>query len=565
MKTFSHYALTLLLAVASLDAPIAVGQSIPKPASNRQGGELSLTELVGRHPLVFEGHVVGQRSFWNASHTKILTATTIEVFTVFKGNVGPTMEIITEGGVVGEEGMGVFDGDQPALGKSSAGLFFAQPYSKNDLAANASAAPAVEVNAGAQGYWMYQRPARATQTVAITPYRVYDDIPALVQAPIAAAAGQTPRVLKSFDARRFDPFAATAPPQQKVTTPVAPQKKTASQTGAEAAAAPNSPTAAPVITGFSPTSIKAGTFDILTINGTDFGTAKPRVFFTSSNNDASIECPPENIFSFTNTIIQLYVPSNDGTNPPFGISAGTGPIYVESNNIRSNVPNTDITIIRSETTYNDPLITPTAYRQTRLVSANGAGGYTFKYDQNIYNTPEAVRLIEAALQKWRCETLVNIGDDVSAATPYVQGTPECNISFAPSGTMGARLMSTYGYFRTCSNSATNGRFVYTTAMDIQINPDKFWNYSLEGDPYSADEYDFKTSILHELGHAIGLQHVKDQSKLMYNFLGPRQARYYLSAEPEIGGGANILDRSTRQQTCTSNSYTAMQALTTRKC
>lgn len=229
MKVLLQHTLALLLAVASLNAPPAVGQGITQPASNSQRGELSLAELVARHPLVFEGYVVGQRSFWNTSHTKILTATTIEVFTIFKGNAAPKMEIITDGGVVGDEGMGVFDGNQPALGKSSAGLFFARPYSKNDLAANVPALPAVEVNEGAQGYWIYQRPARATQTVAITPYRVYNDIPTLVQAPIVAAIGQAPRILKPFDARRFDPFAATVSAQQGDTTPAIPPKKRSSK------------------------------------------------------------------------------------------------------------------------------------------------------------------------------------------------------------------------------------------------------------------------------------------------------------------------------------------------
>jgi len=55
-----------------------------------------------RSELVFEGRVIECRSFWNESHTQILTSNLVEVFKVFKGKDfnKETIEVITLGGVV---------------------------------------------------------------------------------------------------------------------------------------------------------------------------------------------------------------------------------------------------------------------------------------------------------------------------------------------------------------------------------------------------------------------------------------------------------------------------------
>lgn len=57
-----------------------------------------------RSELVVEGRVINCRSFWNESHTQILTSNLVEVFKVFKGKDfnKETIEIITLGGTVGD-------------------------------------------------------------------------------------------------------------------------------------------------------------------------------------------------------------------------------------------------------------------------------------------------------------------------------------------------------------------------------------------------------------------------------------------------------------------------------
>ncbi len=57
-----------------------------------------------RSELVVEGKVINCRSFWNESHTQILTSNLVEVFKVFKGKDfnKETIEIITLGGTVGD-------------------------------------------------------------------------------------------------------------------------------------------------------------------------------------------------------------------------------------------------------------------------------------------------------------------------------------------------------------------------------------------------------------------------------------------------------------------------------
>lgn len=51
--------------------------------------------------LVVEGTVRGSRSYWNDSHTKILTETTVDVQSTYKGGETSVVRVLQLGGVVG--------------------------------------------------------------------------------------------------------------------------------------------------------------------------------------------------------------------------------------------------------------------------------------------------------------------------------------------------------------------------------------------------------------------------------------------------------------------------------
>lgn len=195
----------------------------------------------------------------------------------------------------------------------------------------------------------------------------------------------------------------------------------------------------------------------------------------------------------------------------------------------------------------------------------------FKYDANIRDSRRnafvpTIKAIEATIRKWRCETTINLGDDVMQTVPYSEDSVDCNIAYVRASALDSGVvMKTTHKFSYCRNGVGPAAsiFVYITAIDIAINAETLWSYDLSATPIPRDSVrvDFKTSLLHELGHGIGLDHVADPNACMYPSISPYEQRYYLSTEPELNGGANILRRSTATGRC----YPPMVALTSANC
>jgi len=60
----------------------------------------SLAELGENSTAVVKGKVAGVRSYWNDSHTKIFTETTITIDETFKGQLGGVVSVVQLGGTV---------------------------------------------------------------------------------------------------------------------------------------------------------------------------------------------------------------------------------------------------------------------------------------------------------------------------------------------------------------------------------------------------------------------------------------------------------------------------------
>jgi hypothetical protein len=95
------------------------------------------TQIIYRSPqqmgeesaLVVQGKVTGVRSYWNDSHTKILTETLVEVDRSYKGGAGATVSVVQLGGTVGHVQMKV----EGALAweKGEDVLLFLEPFSND--------------------------------------------------------------------------------------------------------------------------------------------------------------------------------------------------------------------------------------------------------------------------------------------------------------------------------------------------------------------------------------------------------------------------------------------------
>ena len=81
----------------------------------------TITEKLQMSQTVVEGQVINQQSIWQGN--SIVTQNTIEVFKYFKGNnTGPTIQLITDGGVIGNE-MHISD-HKLELAMGDMGVFF---------------------------------------------------------------------------------------------------------------------------------------------------------------------------------------------------------------------------------------------------------------------------------------------------------------------------------------------------------------------------------------------------------------------------------------------------------
>lgn len=160
-------------------------------------------------PIILEGRIVAWRGFWDPKHQMIMTANKIEVYTLLKGH--PVLEqqkyveVITLGGVVGDEGSGWKDVDEVNLPLDAIGILFLSPYVPNSLKPTLNGANHLQAASGVSSFWRYNgSPWTGEDNAAHVPGKgIYQDILASIQAPIAAAYGRPTILVQGFDAAHF--------------------------------------------------------------------------------------------------------------------------------------------------------------------------------------------------------------------------------------------------------------------------------------------------------------------------------------------------------------------------
>jgi len=85
-----------------------------------------IEEKVLHSPLIAEGRVIVQESFWTPQHTMIFTSNKVEVYKLFKGTtLKDTIEVMTQGGSVGNQSISV--SELLTLRRDDIGVFFCFP------------------------------------------------------------------------------------------------------------------------------------------------------------------------------------------------------------------------------------------------------------------------------------------------------------------------------------------------------------------------------------------------------------------------------------------------------
>lgn len=277
------------------------------------------------------------------------------------------------------------------------------------------------------------------------------------------------------------------------------------------------------ITGFSPSTITAGTGNVLTIYGTGFGTKNSfsYVEFRDANSGGSAFISPidSEYILWTTTQIQINVPSRAGS--------GTFRVVVNGTTVLSN---SSITI-----PYNlsNATFSGRKYR-VNLTNINILGGYTYLFNNSFNNNTAARASFLRAFNSWICATAVNWRTGGSTSNNSTNRDGANVVRFDDDLDVGT-LATTYSYY----NGYTSGAW-YLTEVDMSFSTYYSWSFGPQAP--ASNTHDFETVTLHELGHAHNLGHVINTADVMHYAISAGSMRRTLNSD-DIAGGNFVMDYS----------------------
>jgi hypothetical protein len=311
--------------------------------------------------------------------------------------------------------------------------------------------------------------------------------------------------------------------------------------------------------------VAAGRGEEIKIIGRNFGDKKGKIFLPNANktNLVFTKLDQFDIKSWTDTLIIYELPSiidsgykaNNSSTSYNRSTPGTGNHVIINkwtavNDSSFISPTDNIFIEYAATEYSRNKGTNNYYKNNVLLFTRQTdSAYTIRLDTSITNAGMK-DCIRSAINKWRCAIGVNL--KLSNTSTNV-GIKDDNINCIAITNVDsfATLAETYDWtIDTCTGSGANKPPHPRSNIDIAINRarvSKFYYDTTGIDPIPAGEFDFMAIILHELGHAIGLQHVKQTYDLMYpnTATGPIPANSRATINFfDQNGGDYIISRST---------------------
>ncbi len=326
----------------------------------------------------------------------------------------------------------------------------------------------------------------------------------------------------------------------------------------------------PVITNMFPNPITSGTNSVLTIQGSNFGNTRgtSQIWMCNDENCSFTITNFDYIdyLSWSDTEIKFRVPSRVDTLDSIyhykGV--GSGNVYVwKSDGVNAELSNPlhlEISYANMNVKYH--YLTP-EYKKipVRVIPDYGDTTKYFYLDTSITNSPERELAVRAALRRWSCNTLINwaikgntIGqhfeDNISVI--YMDDTLHGNPL--------AETIQTMGIVCTDDNGDTIAYF-----KDIDIGISRNFNDVAEtwliDTSYTQNllpkQHDFFQVVQHELGHAHGLDHVNDNTDMMYyaDKSNPiNTIPYYnrvdiYNSQDAVNGGNYIFQKSQQIHSC----------------
>jgi PKD repeat protein len=455
-----------------LTCVIAYGSSIAQCMK-----PVDLNSRTANADLIIEGKVTAKQSFWNAAHNMIYTSNTVEIYKVFKGtSTSTSIEIMTMGGTVGLNRITA----EPSLSlkQGDIGIFTCETVKRFNLAGtNLSSLPKYEAYASSQGFIKYDL---NTQT-ATDPFFKYNNIEADLYSRVLS-----PSLSSWITVAPFDIHANAAAAQRN-----------------------GQPLQVQSISGFSPSTVTAGTGSTITITGTGFGATQGSgsVGFKNADDGGATYIQPlaSQYISWSNTQIVVEVPSG----------AGTGNIQVTQGATQTSGSVLTVSYANLNVEF-DPGPGTIAY-PTDHIDDNGSGGYTWRMNTGFDGNALAKASFMRAFDTWRCNTGINwtIGATTSINDAVSDGT-NC-ICFDNTASLSSGILGVcYSYWSGCASGPTI--VWYVNELDIifdegsNISP-LTWQYGPSAP--SINQYDFESVAVHELGHGHQLGHVINNGAIMH--------------------------------------------------
>ncbi|MCO6496012.1 MAG: IPT/TIG domain-containing protein, partial [Bacteroidetes bacterium] len=323
---------------------------------------VSLQDRINQSEIVVEAKVINKNPYFNSKENFIYTAQELVITRIFKGNItSGTIVLITEGGVVGNKALNVYPNLNTEIGQT--GIFFLSHNKKWETLPGITQSYFSPI--GPLGFIYYD----------FNKIKAYDEINhwgniTTELFPKIISFTNKNEVIRESETKKHGIRRAT-----------------------------------PVITGFSPDSIHAGTQEVLTITGTDFGATQGsgNVYFANANDGGAtyVAARTGDIISWSNTKIELKVTS----------AAGTGKFFIEDNSAnQSALSSNDLTIPWAHLNIqyaNNPPSAVTSPFEIRHQDINGSGGITWTWDTDFNLNDNAKAAFLRALENWRCKTLIN--------------------------------------------------------------------------------------------------------------------------------------------------------------
>ncbi|OON69247.1 hypothetical protein B0919_08075 [Hymenobacter sp. CRA2] len=452
---------------------------------------LPLAQRTAAATLVVEARVTAQQVVENAGGN-IFTLNRLEVYKVFSGQLPAGVQVTEPGGTLGLRREVVSATANLAVGQQ--GLFLLEP---DPVGPDRSAFRLV---AGPQGLIRYDTGDRT----AADPFGKYRSIENELYPAVERATGRAGRQLKANASLDAAPVAARAN--------------------------------APVINGFLPASLPAGTGAVLTINGSGFGATRGagRVEFPNADAGGSsyIAANSTDYVLWADTQIQVRVPSG----------AGSGAFRVTTDAAATTTSPSALAVVYAYSNID----TPPA--RARLVNDDGQGGYTLNYDADFAANTAARGAFERALNSWNAATRLPMRIGALATNSVISNDGTNIVRFDAGATLPTNVLGrTTSYYQGCIPGGSGPAFWKVSEIDFNFaRPNAGsggvnWNFGPQA-PTSA-QYDFESVALHEQGHAHQLGHIIRPTAVMHYAIANGQLARTLSADSDIPGSLAVIDFS----------------------